>query len=51
MVFQNHILIDGGYFFFYRFHATKLWYSKSHSGVKIEDLSEEEEFIDMFIRF
>jgi 5'-3' exonuclease len=50
MDYKNHILIDGGYFFFYRFHATKLWFNKSHSEMQIDDLSENEDFINMFIK-
>ena len=42
------VFIDGGYFFFYRFHATKLWFKKSHADLEIEDITEHEDFINMF---
>jgi len=46
----NTVLIDGGYFLFYRFYATKLWYSKAHSDDPIEDGKwiESEIFMNMF---
>ena len=27
---MNYILVDTGYLFFYRYHATKLWYKRAH---------------------
>ena len=42
------ILIDSGYYFFYRFHATKIWFKKSHSDENIEDITENEDFVNMF---
>jgi 5'-3' exonuclease len=27
---QTYLLVDSGYLFFYRYHATKLWYKRAH---------------------
>ena len=27
---QTYLLVDWGYLFFYRYHATKLWYKRAH---------------------
>lgn len=30
-IMKTYILVDCGYLFFYRYHATKLWYKKAHT--------------------
>ena len=44
------VIIDGGYFIFFRFYATKLWYTKAHSDSPIEDGEwiDSEIFMNMF---
>ena len=48
MTDKTSIIIDGGYFFFYRFHATKLWFSKSQKDEEVEDITESDTFVNMF---
>ena len=48
MLQNSRIIIDSGYYFFYRFHATKIWFKKSHQIDENDDITENDDFVNMF---
>ena len=41
---MTYILVDVGYLFFYRYHATKLWYKKAHTYTDDLDMVNDDNF-------
>ena len=41
---MTYLLVDVGYLFFYRYHATKLWYKKAHTYTDDLEMANDEKF-------
>ena len=45
---STYLAVDMGYLFFYRYHATKLWYKKAKEYTDDLTMSEDTEFQNKF---
>lgn len=47
---QPIVLIDGGYYVFYRYFATKSWFAFQKKEFNVDSITDNKEFIDSFIK-